>query len=401
MAFKRTVSFLAFIIFSLFFQLFCQNIGLRKSIVDDKTGQTYNNFRSDSTQVLFYQVLVQNDFLYDAPKNNAEAVYTLDADMFVQIVEEGGSFIRIKVLDKFHGIIEGWVRSGTLRKVKYYGMPFGERKDKPAGSDIDLRKNPHWIRSASAVVFADSSASVPAGVLSAGDIVFVREFTAGDNYHVHYKGQEGAMISGFVKKTDLSEIALLGGEASTDIKALYERFNTIILKYDLDRSGFISFKGINFKNKDVNEFTEDRLCKEQSEDTLRYRYSVSTNIHDIKKETAVRNSEDKPLISMYRFLPDENIITSRDTIKCKVLETVSVPRIARVAVGGIEESEITNSMIRLHLTFIEKENMHVVFQRETDTYIFRYKKEISTGRIFDTKTDVEKTVKRMVAFRKH
>lgn len=401
MALNRTIILLAFSIFSLFFQLFCQETGLRKSIVDDRTGQTYNNFRSDSTQVLFYQVLVQNDFLYDAPKNNAEAVYTLDSDMFVQIVEDGGSFIRIKILDKFHGIIEGWVRSGTLRKVKYYGRPFGEKNEKPEGSDIGLKKNPHWIRSASAVVYADSAATVPAGVLNTGSLVFVRDFSAGDVCSVNYKGSEGAMTSGFIKKADLSEVALLAGEASTDIKALYDIFNPIILKYDLDRSGFISFKGISFKNKDVNEFTEDRLCKEQSEDTLKYRYSVSSNIHDIKKVTAVRNSEDKPQISMYRFLPDENILTSRDTIKCRVVETASVPRIARIVVEGIEESEITNSIAKIHITFIEKEKMHIVFQRETDTYTYRYRKDISSGQIFDTHTDVEKIVKRMVAFRKH
>ncbi|MDD3043976.1 MAG: hypothetical protein PHF33_00765 [Candidatus Delongbacteria bacterium] len=401
MTVNRTIFFLAFSITSLFFQLFCQDTGLRKSIVDDRTGQTYNNFRSDSTQVLFYQVLVQNDFLYDAPKNNAEAVYTLDSDMFVQIVEDGGSFIRIKILDKFHGIIEGWVRSGTLRKIKYYGRPFGEKNEKPAGSDIDLKKNPHWIMSASAAVYADSSAAVPAGILTTGDLVFVTDLSAGDVCPVHYKGSEGTMNSGFVKKADLSEIALLGGEASTDIKALYDIFNPIILKYDLDRSGFISFKGISFKNKDVNEFTEDRLCKEQSEDTLKYRYSVSSNIHDIKKVTAVRNSEDNLQISMYRFLPDENILTSRDTIKCRVVETASVPRIARIIVEGIEESEIRNSITKIHITYIEKEKMHIVFQRETDTYIYRYRKDISSGLIFDTHTDIEKTVKRMVAFRKH
>ena len=401
MTVNRTIFFLTLFIFSLFFQVFCQDIGLRKSIVDDRTDQTYNNFRSDSTQVLFYQVLVQNDFLYDAPKNNAEAVYTLDADMFVQIVEEGGSFVKIKILDKFHGIIEGWVRAGTLRKIKYYGRPFGDTKEKQAVSDIDLKKNPHWIKSGSSVVFADSAAAVPAGVLKTGDLVFVRDFSAGDAWSVHYKGSEGTMTSGFVKKADLSEIALLGGEASTDIKALYEIFNPIILKYDLDRSGFISFKGVSFKNKDVNEFTEDRLCKEQSDDTLKFRYSVSSNIHDIKKETAVRNSPDKPLISMYRFLPDENILTSRDTIKCRVIETASSPRIARIVVGGIEESEITNTITKIHITYIEKHKMNVVFQKETDIYTFRYKKDTSNGKIFDTDTDVEKTVKRMVAFRKH
>jgi len=380
---------------------FCQDIGLRKSVVDDRTGQTYDNFRSDSTQVLFYQVLVQNDFLYDAPKSNAEIVYTLDEDMFVEVIDDRGSFIRINILDKFHGIIEGWVRSGTLRKDKYYGQPFSDLKEKPAVSDIESKKNPHWIRSAAAVVYADSAATVPAGVLNTGDIVFVRDFSEGDTYPVRYKDQQSGMTSGYVKKADLSEIAVLGGKASTEIKNLYDLFNPIILKNDLDRSAFISYKGIKFKNKDVNEFTEDKVCREHSADTLKFRYSLSSNIHDIRKSTEIRDREEKPFISMFRFLPDENIVTSRDTIKCKVIETLSVPRIARITVGGIEESEITNAITRIHVTHIEKHEMNVIFQKETDIYTFRYKKDTSSGKIFDTHTDIEKTVKRMVAFRKH
>ena len=389
------------VVFLMTVSAFCQNTGLRKSVVDDRTGQTYNNFRSDSTQVLFYQVLVQNDFLYDAPKNNAEAVYTLDSDMFVQIVEEGGSFVRIKILDKFHGIIEGWVRSGTLRKDKYYGKPFSELKEKPAVSDIELKKNPHWIRSSSAVVFADSAATVPAAVLNTGDLVFVTDLSGKDTCPVSYKTQPAKTASGFVKKTDLSEIAILGEGASTDISALYELFDPIVLKNDLDRSGFISYKGILFKNKDVNEFTEDKVCREQSADTLTYRYSLSSANQDIRKSTEVRGKSELNLFSMYRLLPDEDIVTSRDTVKCKVIETLSAPRIARIVVSGIEESEITNAITRIHVTYIEKHEMSVVFQKETDIYTFRYKKDTSNGKIFDTDTDVEKTVKRMVAFRKH
>jgi hypothetical protein len=104
---------------------------------------------------------------------------------------------------------------------------------------------------------------------------------------------------------------------------------------------------------------------------------------------------------MYRFLPDENIITSSDTVKCRVLELISTPRSSSISVGGIEESSFTNTITKLYITTLEKFGMDIVFQRESEEYTFRYKKDSSSGRIFDTRTDTEKVIKRLVAFRKH
>ncbi len=378
-----------------------QEPGMRKSFSDEITGRTFNNFRTDSTEVLFYQVFIQDEFLYDEPKNNAEAVYTLDSGTFVEVAEEtGGSFIKIKALDKFHGIIEGWVRSNALKKEKYYAKPFGGSKKSSDTSISDLRKNPHWIRSGSAIVYSDSSRSAALAILKAGDPVFVKEFITEDYYPVYFKNGEGGLSEGFINTADISEYALIPN-ASTDIDELYKIYNPILIRNDLDKAGFISFKGISFKNKDVTEFTEDKVCKERSADTLSFRYSLSSNIHDIKKRTEIRNRPEKPSIAMYRFLPDENILTSRDTVKCRVIEIASVPRIAKITVGGIEESSVTNMISKLYITTLDNFGMDIVFHKEVEEFTFSYKKDISNGKIFDTKTDTEKVIKRLIAFRKH
>jgi hypothetical protein len=381
--------------------LISQETGLRKSFSDARTGQTYNNFRSDSTEALFYQVFIQGEFLYEAPKSNAEAVYSLDKDIFVEIAEEtAGSFLKIKVLDKFHGIIEGWVRAKALRKDKYYGRPFSSFKKLPQNNETDIKKNPHWIKKASATVFSDSTASSPAALLKTGDMIYVKEFLQGVIYPVYYSGNGGILSIGYVQTEDISELAILDG-SSSDIEALHGIYGPILLRNDLDKAGFISYKGVMFKNKDVREFTEDKLCREKSADTLFFRYTLSTNTSDIKKKTEIRNRPEKSLISMYRFLPDENIITSSDTVKCRVLELISTPRSSSISVGGIEESSFTNTITKLYITTLEKFGMDIVFQRESEEYTFRYKKDSSSGRIFDTRTDTEKVIKRLVAFRKH
>jgi hypothetical protein len=104
---------------------------------------------------------------------------------------------------------------------------------------------------------------------------------------------------------------------------------------------------------------------------------------------------------MFRFLPDEEIITTRDTVKCAVIEYVSVPKSAKIAVGGTEESSVTNSVTKLYLTKVEKDNFYVVFQRETSEYRWTYSRNIDSGELLKSKTDTEKIIKRLIAFRKH
>lgn len=400
---KHRILILAIMLFICFPGFGQQTSGLRKSLTDDRSGQTYNNFRSDSTEAVFYQILKPDEFMYDEPKNNAEAVYTLDAETFVESVEEadGGKFIKIKVLDKLHGIVEGWIRSSSLKEEKYYGISYAKYKLLSKNADFDKKINPHWIKERFQIVYFDSTLSGEAsGTLNKGDIVFVEKFNSDSIAPVHFLDKAGRLTKGFIRKNSLSELALMN-EASGDLETLFKKYDPVLLRNDIDKAAFISYNGINFFNKEAKEFTEDKLCKEISADTLSYRYTISSNMNDIKKRTDVRKKINKTDIAMYRFLPDENIITSRDTVKCAVLEYVSVPKSAKISVNGMEESSISNSITKILITRLEKFNMDIVFQRETTLYEWTYTKNISSGEIVKTNTNTEKIVKRMIAFRKH
>jgi len=395
---------LILLIFILFCEVFPQSTGgMRKSLADDKTGQTYNNFRTDSTEAVFYQVLKSGEFMYREPKNNADAVYTLDADMFVEYAGqfEGDNFMKIRVLDKFHGIIEGWVRPSVLNDSKYFGRPFKESKNNIRPKEFDKKINPHWIKNEIQVVYIDSSLSgTAAATLKKGDLVFVENMTAENNFPVYYANKEGGFSRGFINKESVSEFAIIEN-ASADLDLLFKKYDPVLLKNDIDKAAFISYSGINFYNRDAKEFTEDKLCREKTPDTLSYRYTISSNIDKIKKIVAVKNKFEKTGIAMYRFLPDENVITRRDTVKCHVLEYVSVPKSAKIVAGGVEEVSVANTITKLYISHLDNFNMDIVFHRETTAYEWLYSKNIQTGETVKSNTNIEKVVKRMVAFRKH
>jgi hypothetical protein len=389
------------IIFFISVQIFAQSSGIRRSVTDSNTGLTFNTFRSDSSEAVFYVVLKQGEFLYDEPKNNAELIYSLNSDVFVEFARESGNFYNVKVKDKFHGTVTGWVRKGSLGSTAYYGRPLSDSKSISAEPEADLRKNPNWVKTDNALVYSDSLLEGQvAAVLKKGDLVYLVKASPGSDQAVYYTAKGNRLERGYLKKDFLSELALIP-DGRTDFDALFAKFNPVLLKNDLDRAGFAAYNGIRFMNRESGEFTEDKVCREKGSDTLLYRYSLSDNINDIKKRTEIRSRQNKNDIAMFRFLPDEEIITTRDTVKCAVIEYVSVPKSAKIAVGGTEESSVTNSVTKLYLTKVEKDNFYVVFQRETSEYRWTYSRNIDSGELLKSKTDTEKIIKRLIAFRKH
>ncbi|HQO09330.1 MAG TPA: hypothetical protein PLP37_04400 [Clostridiales bacterium] len=383
------------------FILISQSAGIKKTLFDDKTGQTYNNFRSDSTESVFYQVQKPEEFLYAEPKYNSDPVYTLDEDMFLEYAgeKESEDFLKVKVFDKLSGIITGWVRTSALKKEKFFARSFESYVKSPPPADFEKKKNPHWIKNDLQPVYADSSMQGSAtAVLKKGDLVYL-DLADGSNSKIYFTN-DGTLSTGFVKKDQLSELAILP-EASNDLVSLFKRYDPVLLRNDIDKAAFISYNGINFINKEAKEFTEDKICKEKSADTLSYRYSISSNINDIKRKTDVRKNYDKTGIAMYRFLPDKDIITKADTVKCKVLEFVSVPKSAKITIGDTEESTVENTITKLYITHIDKFDMDIVFQKEAVDYEWTYSKDTKSGKITRSDTKTERIVKRMIAFRKH
>jgi hypothetical protein len=396
-------NFLIIVMISSLFSVFAQETGMRKSLTDDRTGQTYNNFRTDSTEAVFYRVLKSGEFMYGEPKNNAEAVYSLDAEMFVETVgkTEENNFLKVRVLDKFHGIIDGWVRPAILNKAKYFGKSYSGSKKSLRTIDFDKRVNPLWLKNDFEIVYNDSTLSgTAAGTLKKGDVLFAGKINSEIAVPVYFTNQDGILVKGFISRTSVSEFAVID-KASNDFDVLFKKYDPVLLRNDIDRAAFISFSGINFYNRDAKEFTEDKVCREISPDTLHYKYTISSNINDIKKRTDVRKRFEKAGIAMYRFLPDENIITRKDTVKCTVLEYVSIPKSAKIVVGGTEEVSVTNLISKLYITNLENFDMDIVFHKETTTYEWTYSRNISTGETVKSNTNIEKIVKRMIAFRKH
>ncbi|MFO7810419.1 MAG: hypothetical protein R6V47_03490 [Candidatus Delongbacteria bacterium] len=383
--------------------LSAQNSGLKKTVTDSNTGITFNNFRTDKTEAVFFQVLKPVEFLYDAPANNAEPVYSLSAGMFVEVIEDSrkGNYMQARVLDKFNGVIEGWIRISALKKDRYYAASYSEIKNIPEnGKRSEMKINPHWIRQNTVNVFSDStlSGNIEA-VLSKGDLVYVLKFS-NEICRIGFEEEEGVFKKGYVVKKGLSEFAVIS-DALTDTDSLYSRFNGAVLRNDLDKSGFVSYSGIAFKGLKTEEFTEDKVCREISPDSILYRYSRSSDPMNRSKHIEVRNEEEKRKIAMFRFLPDEKMITSRDTVECSVVEIVAVPKSASIITQDIEQATITNTIHKIYITRLEKFEMDLVFHREVYEFTWSYSKDLTEDKITDTSTETEKIIKRLIAFRKH
>ncbi len=376
---------------------------LRRTVTDSNTGMTFSNFRSGENESVFYQVLRPVDFLYREPSGNADPVYSLSRDIFVEVDESSrtGSFVRAKVLDRLHGVIEGWVRMSALRNIRYYGRSYSEHKElSERGSEMNRKINPHWVISEKQTVYGDSAMTVRSDMhLNKGDIVYVKDLSA-TFPGISFYGTGGHLLEGFVPANSLSELAVVpGGE--TDMKKLISHFSTALLKNGIDKPGFMSYSGIRISELNHEEFTEDRICRELPNDSLFYGVSNSLYPLERKRFSTPRNDPSVLNYAMYRFLPDEQIVTSNDTISCRVIELVTVPRSAKMTMDGIEHSTVSNSITRLYITRIENHDMDIVFHKEISDYTLKYAKDTKTGKMLSSESTTEKLVKRLTAFRKH
>ena len=392
------------LIMALFLNIFSQEIGLRKSLVDDKTGITYNNFRTDPTETIFYEVKLDKSLVYDSPKNNAELMYLLNVNTLVEYLELGPrkNFIKIRILDKGTDIVEGWVRKKSLSKMKYFGRSFlAFAKEKIDKNEIlNNLKDPRWIKGSNQKAFSNKELSgSEVIVLKKGDIVFI-DSLFNNTARVKFEKAEGIYISCYVDKEILTPLAIIDN-AKTDLDELFKDIDPLVFMYGLNKSGFISYSGLSISNTLRTNFNEDKVCREIGKDSLMYKFTFSDDINSIVKRYESKLKPSKHNFAMYRRLPNETIITRFDTLDCKVIEIVHTPRSASVTSNNIEKLELTNKISKFFVYHIDNLDMNMVFQKETDEYFWSCEKDLKNGSYIDQKYKPTKVIQRVTAFRKY
>ncbi|MBN2789022.1 MAG: hypothetical protein JXR69_02385 [Candidatus Delongbacteria bacterium] len=383
--------------------IFSQETGIVKSLVDSKTGITFNTFRSDSTETVFYEVKIDGGLVYDSPKNNAELVYSMDKNSIVEFLEVGPkkNFVKIRLVDTPGNFVEGWVRNNTLSKTKLYGRSFiAFSKESGEKKMIEKLFNPNWINmTGQKLYFGENLQENACIIMNKGDVVYIDSLANGIA-KVKYLKSGGVYSTGYIKTEALSSLAVIDS-SRTDFDDLYNMIDPLVLAHDLNKSGFISFTGMIISDEIQKSINEDKICREVGQDSLMYKFTYSENVNDIKK-IFIRKS-DKPELryAMYRILPDENIITRADTIKCKVIEIVHTPKSASISLKNIEETEITNEISKFYVHHLDNFDMDIVFQKETNEYFWAYKKDLATGEYLEKNYKPTKVVKRVTAFKKY
>ena len=396
--------FLLIFITALFSNMFSQEIGLRKSLVDDKTGITYNNFRTDTAETIFYEVKLDKSLVYDFPKKNAELIYSLNVNSLVEYLELGPqkNFIKIRILDKGTDIVEGWVRKKALSKMKYFGRPFlafaKEKIDKY--EIVNNLKDPHWVKGFDQKAFSNKELSgSEVVVLNKGDVVFI-DSLFNNAARVKFEKAEGIYISCYVDKEILTPLAIIDN-AKTDLDELFKDIDPLVFMYGFNKSGFISYSGLSISNSFRTNFNEDKVCREIGKDSLMYKFTFGDDINSIVKKYENKLKPSKHNFAMYRRLPNETIITRSDTLDCKVIEIVHTPKSASITSNNIEKLEVINKISKFFIYRIDNLDMDMVFQKETDEYFWSYEKNIKNGSYIDQKYKPTKVIQRVIAFRKY
>ncbi|MCK5759759.1 MAG: hypothetical protein KAH33_00595 [Candidatus Delongbacteria bacterium] len=392
------------LIMAIFLSIFSQEIGLRKSLIDDKTGITYNNFRTNPAETIFYEVKLDRSLVYDSPKKNAELIYSLNVNTLIEYLELGPqkNFIKIRILDKGTDIVEGWVRKKSLSKMKYFGRSFLSLAiEKTEKSEIvNNLKDPHWVKGSDQKTFSNKELTgSEVVVLNKGDIVFIDSLFS-NAARVKFEKAEGIYISCYVDKEILTPLAIIDN-AKTNLDELFKDIDPLVFMYGLNKSGFISYSGLSISNTLRTNFNEDKVCRELGKDSLMYKFTFSDDINSIVKRYESKLKPSKHNFAMYRRLPNETIITRSDTLDCKVIEIIHTPKSASVTSNNIEKLEVTNKISKFFVYHIDNLDMNMVFQKETDEYFWSYEKDLKNGSYIDQKYKPTKIIQRVTAFRKY
>ena len=390
------------------------NNGLRKTVLDDESKIAYNNFRSDSTDAIFYMVKIDNDLMYEKANKNSEVIYSLVNYSFVEFLKTSKTkkFLKVRIYDKKYDFIEGWVRKKSLKKEKYYGRSLKKiSKDKKNEEQLSKKISeneisPYWVKKDNSILFSnDNLTGNVIKTLKIGDQIFVSDIDTNTGIaSVNIKDGKGVYLKGFINVTNISEILLIDGR--TDFENLFKEFDQSLLENDIIRNSFISYKIIKLKGSLKEKIIEDKRCKilnnEDDADSLAYKSSLSNNKYKFNEVYATLGNMKNKLYSMYRFLPDEKIIMSNDTLNCKVIELVYKPRVSSIELGGIKEGKILNKIAKLYIhTSEELDNLQIVIQRKTEVFEWSYQYDLENSKYLKNIYDKTVKMKRMVAFKRY
>lgn len=388
--------------------------GLRKTVFDEKSKISYNNFRTDSSEVIFYMIKVDNDLMYEKANKNSEVIYSLSSYTFVEFIKKSKSkkFYKVRIYDSKYDFIEGWVRKKTLKREKYYGVSLKiktkEKEEKKRIIKIisENEISPYWVRVKEVDLKAnDNLTGENLKTLKTGDQVFVTNIDISTKIaSVNVKDGKGIYLKGFLNVSDISEILLVDGR--TDFENLFKDYDQSLLENDIITDAFLSYKTIKIKGTFKEKFIEDKRCRiknnDNTSDSLAYKSSHSNNKYKFIETFATLGEMKNRLYSMYRFLPDEKIIMSNETLDCKVIELVYKPKISSIELGGIKEGKILNKKAKIYIhTSKELGNLQVVVHRQDDIFEWSYKYNLSKDEYIKNIYDKTVIIKRMVAFKKY
>jgi hypothetical protein len=357
-----------------------------KSETDKFSGREYNNFKTDSTEVKFIQNRSDRWLMFREADVNSDVVYYLNKLSFCELLDIENQFYKLRVHDRESGYVEGWSKKSGFVKDLYYGTRLS-KKEKAK----EVRKQaPIWIVK-EATLFKDSLLTTPIATLTTGDSFYSND--RGENYF-KVDATDG-LGSGFVKIVDTSPFMILK-DGSQDFSKI-SNFSFSLLENDVDINSFVSYKVLEIKNGVKNSYLEDKRCFAKN-DTLYYRYSHDNNNKSIFKDFKVKGKELNSF-TMYKIHEDKVIVTSNDSLNCKVIELLYKPKAGKVIVNDIESNQVKNKAIKLYIYENPGKDHSIVVQKEESEFSWSYRYDLNKEIYLDNSSEEIKRFRRLVTFK--
>ncbi|MBN1971445.1 MAG: hypothetical protein JXR48_01195 [Candidatus Delongbacteria bacterium] len=362
--------------------------GIMKTFSDPVSKQNFNNFKSDSTEVVFIVIKIDKWLLYSNASNSSDVIATLGKGTFCEYYGSEDQYYKIRVYEEKNGYIEGFAKKNGFETNKYYGKSFTLKNDSSIGNfDVVM-----WVLE-DTPVYSDSLLTNRFTDFEKGQKIYMIE-RLGEIYKITKGASEAAV---YVSGKSVGPF-ITGKGYSTDFENLPNQISTSLLKYDIDTEAFLSYRVLQTKNNYPVQFTEDKRCHIES-DSILYRYSYDNNDQEIFKRLEIKGVTDHKF-SMYKQIDNKTIITPGDTLDCFGIEVFYKPKAGKVIIDNIETNEIYNKSSKLYIYNNPVDNINLVVEREDFEYIWKYKYLLNEKKFENSDASVVNSIKRLITYRK-
>lgn len=327
----------------------------------------YSSIKTRESEVVFYRIMKEKTPLYNTAANTSNVKFFFSKGEFVQHLGAYNKFLNVAYKDLNGSIVKGWIRSNSVYLQKYYSYPLMGTLDSSKVTALNKKMyKPMWLKEK--VFFFKDSLGKEKYSFSFDQGKILKTYGEVNNFVKIKLPRNNQEVIGFTPKEFLSETISARGLTKPD-SLLFKTISPALLTMGIEKNGYLAYSCLKDKDGIVSRYSEEIKCLPEKPDSIIYKLSNSLDKVNIDKKLITKRSKNVyNRIDSYRFLPDEDIKTRDDVAKCKVIEVVYKPKIAKVKINSFREEKITNEIEKIYILPLKSKNTELVFRRIISKY---------------------------------